>query len=200
MLLLFQTSRPDTIFRGSKCPSMLVNEIFSGFRVPAGSQNDPLERHFPPKNFWAKKVFDRKNFWTKNFSAEKVLGRKYFLPKTKIHPKNFNSKKFFTQKIFNQKIFNQKIFTQIVRLSFVDLRWAQLYVSLVYNNHCLFEDPGFAGFHRLSTESPGFCLFVTCNKPSNSDWYWKRVDSIKIRWVKKNSHCPHHECIGTIAT
>ena len=25
----------------------------------------------------------------------------------------------------------QKIFTQIVRLSFVDLRWAQLYVSLV---------------------------------------------------------------------
>ena len=28
-------------------------------------------------------------------------------------------------------MFNQKIFTHIVRLSFVDLRWAQLYVSLV---------------------------------------------------------------------
>ena len=50
-------------------------------------------------------------------------------------PKIFTQKKFaqkiFTQKNFTQKIFNQKIFTQIVRLSFVDLRWAQLYVSLV---------------------------------------------------------------------
>ena len=36
-------------------------------------------------------------------------------------------------------IFNQKIFTQIVRLSFVDLRWAQLYVSLVYFVHVLLQ-------------------------------------------------------------
>ena len=43
----------------------------------------------------------------------------------------------FTQQIFPQKIFTQKnfrkknFFTESVRLSFVDLRWAQLYVSLV---------------------------------------------------------------------
>ena len=40
----------------------------------------------------------------------------------KIHPKNFHSKKFSPKKFS----------TQIVRLSFVDLRWAQLYVSLVF--------------------------------------------------------------------
>ena len=54
-----------------------------------------------------------------------MFTQKNFHPK-QIHPKDFNSKKNFTQKIFNQKFF-----TQIVRLSFVDLRWAQLYVSLV---------------------------------------------------------------------
>ena len=32
---------------------------------------------------------------------------------------------------YGEKKFIQKFFTQIVRLSFVDLRWAQLYVSLV---------------------------------------------------------------------
>ena len=48
----------------------------------------------------------------------------------------------FTQKMFTQQIFAQKnyhtkkfckkkFFTESVRLSFVDLRWAQLYVSLV---------------------------------------------------------------------
>ena len=50
MLMLFQNPLPDTTFRGSKCPSMLVSEIFSGFRAPAGRQNYPLEWHFPPKN------------------------------------------------------------------------------------------------------------------------------------------------------
>ena len=33
--------------------------------------------------------------------------------------------------MFTQKKITQKIFTQIVTLSFVDLRWAPLYVSLV---------------------------------------------------------------------
>ena len=48
--MFFPNPLPDTIFRGSKCPSMLVSEIFNGFRVPAGSKNYPLEWHFPPKN------------------------------------------------------------------------------------------------------------------------------------------------------
>ena len=48
----------------------------------------------------------------------------------------------FTQKVFIQQIFtknfhtkffsHKQIFHWICRLSFVDLRWAQLYVSLVY--------------------------------------------------------------------
>ena len=38
----------------------------------------------------------------------------------------------FTQNFFTQKFFRtNKFFTESVRLSFVDLRWAQLYVSLV---------------------------------------------------------------------
>ena len=38
----------------------------------------------------------------------------------------------FTQKNFHTKLFRiKKFFTESVRLSFVDLRWAQLYVSLV---------------------------------------------------------------------
>ena len=57
-----------------------------------------------------------------------------------VHPKNFTPKKMFTKKMFTQQIFTQTnfrkifFFTESVRLSFVDLRWAQLYVSLVYNN------------------------------------------------------------------
>ena len=50
--------------------------------------------------------------------------------KKNFHPKNFHPK-IFTQKNFHPKNFHPKMFTQIVRLSFVDLRWAQLYVSLV---------------------------------------------------------------------
>ena len=47
------------------------------------------------------------------------------------------TQKMFTQQIFTQKNFHTKkfshkfFFTESVRLSFVDLRWAQLYVSLV---------------------------------------------------------------------
>ena len=53
-------------------------------------------------------------------------------PKKIFHQKDFSPKKIFTQKISLQKFFTQtKFFTQIARLSFVDLRWAQLYVSLV---------------------------------------------------------------------
>ena len=50
--------------------------------------------------------------------------KKIFTPKKK---KKYSQKKIFTQIIFTQKI---------VRLSFVDLRWAQLYVSLVRFKHC----------------------------------------------------------------
>ena len=60
----------------------------------------------------------------------------------KFSPKEFSPQKFSPKKIFTKKVFTLKISTQkiqynfhlkysIVRLSFVDLRWAQLYVSLV---------------------------------------------------------------------
>ena len=57
-----------------------------------------------------------------------------FKPKNFIHnefsPKKFSHKKIFTHKIFTP-IFFIILKYSIVRLSFVDLRWAQLYVSLV---------------------------------------------------------------------
>ena len=59
-------------------------------------------------------------------SPKKIFTKKIFHPK-KFSPKKFSIKKFFTQKIFTQT----KFFTQIAKLFFVDLRWAQLYVSLV---------------------------------------------------------------------
>ena len=64
-----------------------------------------------------------------------------------LHTDPVPPKKFYPLKIFAQKIFTPKIFTpknfhpnffsniilkySIVRVSFVDLRWAQLYISLV---------------------------------------------------------------------
>ena len=45
----------------------------------------------------------------------------------KCSPNTFSPKKIFTQNFFR----TSKFFTESVRLSFVDLRWAQLYVSLV---------------------------------------------------------------------
>ena len=48
IFMIFPNHLPEAIFRGSKCPSMLVSEIFSGFRAPAGSKNYPLEQNFPP--------------------------------------------------------------------------------------------------------------------------------------------------------
>ena len=45
------------------------------------------------------------------------------------------TQKMFIQQIFTQKFFHtNKFFTESVRLSFVNLRWAQLYVSLVIIN------------------------------------------------------------------
>ena len=71
--------------------------------------------------------------------TQKILPKKFstkkFSPKKKFHHKNFHPKEFSTKKNFHPKIFTQNIsfFSKysIVRLSFVDLRWAQLYVSLV---------------------------------------------------------------------
>ena len=82
-------------------------------------------------------MFTKKNFHPKNF-----------------HPKNFHPKKFSPKKI------HPKIFTKIVRLSFVDLRWAQLYVSLVS-----------VFFQNMDTERAGqktfsiaFCMFDVFKK------------------------------------
>ena len=68
------------------------------------------------------------NFHSKKFSPKKFHPKKCSLKK--CSPNKFSPKKIFTQTNFPTKIF----FTESVRLSFVDLRWAQLYVSLVFTN------------------------------------------------------------------
>ena len=70
-------------------------------------------------------IRDSKNF-TQNFHSNKFSPQKKCSLK-KCSPNKFPPKKKFTQKKFRTKIFC----TESVRLSFVDLRWAQLYVSLV---------------------------------------------------------------------
>ena len=70
-----------------------------------------------PENF--KKKFQKKIFSKKNFKKK--------FNKKKCSLNKFSPKKNFTQKFFR----TNKFFTESVRLSFVDLRWAQLYVSLV---------------------------------------------------------------------
>ena len=70
-------------------------------------------------------------------SGRSSLKTAHHLAIRNFHPKmftknNFHQKNFHPKKFSPKKIFTQKIFTQIVRLSFVDLRWAQLYVSLVF--------------------------------------------------------------------
>ena len=66
------------------------------------------------------KIFTQKNFHPKNFTQKKCSLKK-------CSPNKFSPKKIFTQKFCRIN----KFFTESVRLSFVDLRWAQLYVSLV---------------------------------------------------------------------
>ena len=79
-------------------------------------------------------MFTQKNITHKNFTQN--FHSKKFSPK-KFHPKKMFTQKMFTQQIFTQKNFHTKkfshkfFFTESVRLSFVNLRWAQLYVSLV---------------------------------------------------------------------
>ena len=67
------------------------------------------------------KIFTQKNFHPKNFTQKKCSLKK-------CSPNKFSPKKIFTQKSFCTTNF----FIESVRLSFVDLRWAQLYVSLVW--------------------------------------------------------------------
>ena len=93
---------------------------------------------FTQKNF-TQKIFTQKKFHPKNFHQKNVNKKEFSSKKfssKKFSPKKFSPKKFFTQKNSPEKFslkknFTQKIFTQIVWLTFVDLRWAQLYVSLV---------------------------------------------------------------------
>ena len=109
---------------------------------------------FHPKNFHKKKIhpknFSPKKISPKKFSPKKISPKK-FSPKKcspkiftqkNFHPKNFTQKKCSLKKCSPNKFSPKKIstptnfrtkffFTESVRLSFVDLRWAQLYVSLV---------------------------------------------------------------------
>ena len=76
-------------------------------------------------------IFIQKMF-TQKISPQKKCSLK------KCSPNKFSPKKIFTQTNFRTKFF----FTESVRLSFVDLRWAQLYVSLVsVHHHPLRIDP-----------------------------------------------------------
>ena len=74
------------------------------------------------------------------------------------------------------------MFTQIVRLSFVDLRWAQLYVSLVFDKvadaECCF--PFFAKFstlvvcHRSITDSLFLDIGIENKLSAESSVLWKK--------------------------
>ena len=75
---------------------------------------------------FTQKNITHKNF-TQNFHSNKFSPQKKCSLK-KCSPNKFSPKKIFTQKNFRTKNF----FTESVRLSFVDLRWAKLDVSLVY--------------------------------------------------------------------
>ena len=98
-----------------------------------------IQKKIFTQKFSLKKMFTQKNITHKNFTQN--FHSKKFSPK-KFHPKKMFTQKMFTQQIFTQQIFTQKnfhtkkfrtkfFFTESVRLSFVDLRWAQLYISLV---------------------------------------------------------------------
>ena len=81
------------------------------------------------KKFYSKKISPQKNLPNKIFT-QKVFTQKVFTlkisRKTNFRPKNFHPKKF-SPDFFSNIILKYSI----VRVSFVDLRWAQLYVSLV---------------------------------------------------------------------
>ena len=68
-------------------------------------------------------------FHLKKVFAQKIFTQNNFHPK-KIHPKNFTQKNFHP-KNHHPKSFYIILKYSIIRISFVDLRWAQLYVSLV---------------------------------------------------------------------
>ena len=94
-------------------------------------------------------IFKNQNFHSKNYH-----------PKN-FHPNKFQPKKFYTQNIFTKKIFTQKNFTQIVRLSFVNLRWAQLYVSLVSQTILLLFSISVRKKDCCSQTNPDFvCLMI----------------------------------------
>ena len=85
----------------------------------------------PPKKISPKKISPKK-FSPQKFSPKQILPKK-ISPKKNFHPKKIFTQKVFTLKMFTQKIqYNFLLKYSIVRLSFVDLRWAQFYVSLVY--------------------------------------------------------------------
>ena len=98
------------------------------------------KKKFHPKNFHPKiftqKMFTRKNITHKNFTQNfhsKKFSPKKFHPKKNVHSKNVHPTNFHPKKFSHKKFFAQRIFfTESVRLSFVDLRWAQLYVSLAF--------------------------------------------------------------------
>ena len=83
-------------------------------------------------------------FWVEIFLGENVLGESFLSPSSPIlghNQKHGLARSCFILKNFTQNIFTQKIITQnffyiilkysIIRISFVYMRWAQLYVSLV---------------------------------------------------------------------
>ena len=106
----------------------------------------------------------------------------------KFSPKEFSPQKFSPKKIFTKKVFTLKISTQkiqynfhlkysIVRLSFVDLRWAQLYVSLVV---FLF---GISDQQQDLTQEPETGTWIHYSKMKT--WRQKQTGQFEVFWIRE---------------
>ena len=88
------------------------------------------------------------------------------------------TQQIFTQKKFHTKKFSQKFFfTESVRLSFVDLRWAQLYVSLVV---FLF---GISDQQQDLTQEPETGTWIHYSKMKT--WRQKQTGQFEVFWIRE---------------
>ena len=98
----------------------------------------------------------------------------------KCSPNKFSPKKIFTQKFFR----TNKFFTESVRLSFVDLRWAQLYVSLVV----------VVFVFVLTSLLKLFCLWNRSNFLDVSQCVWQKSMTGRERWSLTAFSCCRRRC------
>ena len=109
----------------------------------------------------------------------------------------------FTQQIFTQKNFHtnffrpNKFFTESVRYSFVDLRWAQLYVSLVATVDWIEYDHTYQSTTTWQARISSSNLALVVNTPGNKEinckciFVWIHYDygnkSLFQRWLEQNT-------------